>query len=177
MKPRLYNWQGGDIYGCNTNHLKTGPFKIQTFLSRFQMGLAKYVAICNGIQPSTLTQNIGIICKLTSFWPLEIWTSLDLRSPLYWSSLVLLKVVRLPNVPIFRGHLKTDRRKTLILSRFWKADWISVRKANSLTRFWTIGQISWPDNLNTRHKKDWISTIKAAPARVCEITFQFRGGR
>ena len=68
-------------YGYSPNHLKTGTFKIQTFLSRFQMFFDKMVAInqvLNGwVNRFQIPFKIRTICNPTSFWPLKrvFWIS------------------------------------------------------------------------------------------------------
>ena len=43
----VFKWPGFSYgYSYSPNHSKTEPFEIQTFLSRFQMGLDKMAAIC-----------------------------------------------------------------------------------------------------------------------------------
>ena len=41
----VFKWSGFS-YGYGPNHLKTGPFEIQTFLFGFQMVVDKMAAIC-----------------------------------------------------------------------------------------------------------------------------------
>ena len=79
-----FKWSGfsyGYIY--SPNHWKTGPFKIWTFMTRFQWFLTKwwpYVRNSNGFP---ITFEIQTICNPTSFQPFEIQTSQDFRPPLY----------------------------------------------------------------------------------------------
>ena len=43
----VFKWSGFSYgYKFSPNHSNTGPFKIMTFLSRFQMVFDKMVAIC-----------------------------------------------------------------------------------------------------------------------------------
>ena len=82
---------------ASPNHSKTGPFKIQTFLSGFQMVLTKrqpFVLISNewasGFQ---IPLEIWTICNPTSVQPFKILTWLVFRWLLY------LKRVKIRTVP------------------------------------------------------------------------------
>ena len=72
-------------YSYSPNHSKTGPFKIRTFMSKFQMVLEKMVAICPekllGFQISDPIQNPDHL-QPNLFLNIQIQTSPDFRSPL-----------------------------------------------------------------------------------------------
>ena len=75
------------VYSYGPNHSKTGPFKIWTFLSRFQIVFAKLAAICldfiwSGFQISDPIRNQDHL-QPNLFSTFEIQNSSDFRSPLY----------------------------------------------------------------------------------------------
>ena len=84
-----FKWSGFQMLGFNygysfsSNHSKTGPFKIRTFLSGFKMFFDKMAAICPNFKWLGLWISgpieIQTICNSTSVWPFEIQTSPDFR--------------------------------------------------------------------------------------------------
>ena len=84
----VFKWSGfSSGYSHRPNHLKTGPFKIRTFLSGFQIvfdKMAPFVWISNGwASRFQILFKIWTICNPTSFWPFEDQISPDFRSSLY----------------------------------------------------------------------------------------------
>ena len=73
-------------YSYSPNHLKNGQFNIcpedRWFLTKWQL----FVWISNGWAFGfQIPFQIRTICNPTSFWPFQIQTSPDFRSPLYWT--------------------------------------------------------------------------------------------
>ena len=86
----VFEWSGFSYgYSYSRNHLKTGPFDIRTFLSRFQMGFLQNGGHFSGFQMVGLPDirshlKSGSFATPTSLGPFKIQTSLDFRSHLYW---------------------------------------------------------------------------------------------
>ena len=83
----VFKWSGfNNGYSYSPNHLKTRPFETQTFLSRLQMVLTKWlpvVGISNGWASGfQIPFEIDTICNPTYFGPFKFYTVPDFRSPL-----------------------------------------------------------------------------------------------
>ena len=79
--------RSGFSYGYSPNHLKTGPFKIRKFLSRFQMVFWKNGSHLSGFQKVGLPDfrsHIQTICNPTSCWQFKI----QISNPHYLTYLV-----------------------------------------------------------------------------------------